>query len=261
MIQGLRKHGLDGGLRPGIVTRAQRIAQGHGDVALPALMADAPNRAAQGVVQEFRFAPGPQRQQLRTTQTGTLVKIGQRAALCKFVPGAHQLAVITAVNPVAHERAQFQRNGPGVLDGEVRDAASRIQLKGCHDGLRGADGDARAALAAVAADGLTWRQSHIQENFAQKKQGARVAVEHQGVFAAPTQTAAASQLGFQHWCRVGEHPVAERPDVLRHTFTELLQALAQDLVIIPPPGINGDHGFLRALQATQFLRLPIQGGI
>jgi hypothetical protein len=44
--------------------RAQRVAQGHGQVALPAFKTDAANSAAFGVVQKIGLAPGPQGEQM-----------------------------------------------------------------------------------------------------------------------------------------------------------------------------------------------------
>ncbi len=74
---------------------------------------------------------------------------GQRALLRELVPGADQLAVVAAVDPVAHQRPQLHRNRPAMLDGQVRDAPPRIEPLRRHDRLRRAHVDAGAAAAAV----------------------------------------------------------------------------------------------------------------
>lgn len=90
---------------------AQGIAQGHGQVAQPAHVADAAYGAAFGTLQKGGFIPLPQFQQPGAAQAVALIKIGQAAATRKFVPGADQLAIVAAVDAVAQQRAQLGRNG------------------------------------------------------------------------------------------------------------------------------------------------------
>ena len=70
-------------------------------------MADTADRTAFGVSQKLCFIPSPQRAQLLTGQAGALVKVRQGIALGELVPGAHQLAVVAAVNTVAHQGTQL----------------------------------------------------------------------------------------------------------------------------------------------------------
>src|SRR5258708_2397859 len=67
----------------------------------------------------------------------------------KTVPGADGEAIITAVNAVADRRTEFEGNGTLQFDGEVRDAAAGIELKGGDDGVGGTGGDASCAGAAT----------------------------------------------------------------------------------------------------------------
>ena len=178
--------------------RAQRVAQGHGHVTQPALMANAPDRAALGQAQKVGLAPVQQRHQLLTDQALAFVKIRQGTTLGVAVPGAHQLAIVAAVDAIAHQRAQVQRDGARVLYGQVRDAAPGVKPVRRHDGLSRANVDAGAATAAMGRHGLAGRQCQVHINLAQEKHGAGLAVEQQGVFAAPALAAARCQLGLQH---------------------------------------------------------------
>jgi hypothetical protein len=110
--------------------------------------------------------------------------------------------------------------------------------------------------AAVRRDGLARFQGHVHVDLAQEEHRAALAVEHQRVLAAPALAAAPGQLGFQHRRRVGEHAVPQRPDLLRDALAQLLQARAQHLVVVAPPGVDRDDGLLRALQARELHGLP-----
>jgi hypothetical protein len=109
-------------------------------------MADAPDRAAFGVAQELLLAPGEQRHQRLPHQPRPRAKSGTSGGLANLFQGHIQLAVVAAVDAVAHERPQFLGMLPGVLDGQVGDAAARIQPVRRHDRAGGADVDAGAAV-------------------------------------------------------------------------------------------------------------------
>ena len=89
----------------GIALGPQRIAQRQRHIAQPARMADAADRAALGVVQEFGLGPGEQAHQAKVAPDRAAVEIRQVAALCEFVPGADQLAVVATVDAVGDQRA------------------------------------------------------------------------------------------------------------------------------------------------------------
>ena len=69
----------------------------------------------------------------------------------KFVPRAYELAVVAAVDAVAYRLAKFFRDTALVFDGEVADAAARIQPVRRGDGAGRAHVDAGGATAAVTA--------------------------------------------------------------------------------------------------------------
>lgn len=101
--------------------------------------------------------PGEQVQQPRRIQRVAGRKIRLRRQMGVAVPRTDQLAVIAAVNAVAHERSQGFGNGAFVLDGEVADAQPRVEPIGRDDGLGRTDIDAGPATAAMGGDRLVHR--------------------------------------------------------------------------------------------------------
>src|SRR5688500_3119742 len=128
--------------------RGGRGAQPHGQVAQPALVADAPDRRAAQPLVELRLAPGEQLDQARLVESVSRFEVIFHAQLGKTIPRTDELAVVAAVDPVADERPQFFRDRALVLDGEVGDAAPRLELVWAADRLRRAHVDAALAGAA-----------------------------------------------------------------------------------------------------------------
>ncbi len=89
--------------------RGRRIAECNGDIAQPALIADAADGAAAGPFFELRFAPGKQVDQLRPVQSvpDREILLGRRAR--ELVPRTHQLAVVATVDAIADRAAKFDR--------------------------------------------------------------------------------------------------------------------------------------------------------
>src|SRR6516225_1069858 len=82
------------------IARTQRIAERDRHVAQPPFMADAADRTALGVVQEFFFAPGEELDELAASEPFACIEIRQRAFLRELVPRADELAVVAAIDPV-----------------------------------------------------------------------------------------------------------------------------------------------------------------
>src|SRR5687768_6548616 len=80
------------------------IAKAHREVAQPALMADAPDRAAFEAAVEFLLGPPEQLHHARTAKAVALVEIGHCCALGELVPWAYALAIVAAVHAVADQR-------------------------------------------------------------------------------------------------------------------------------------------------------------
>src|ERR1700683_3914651 len=84
----------------------------------------------------------------------------------KLVPGAHELAVVAAVNPIAERRAQLCGNAARMLDGEIGDAAPCMEPLGRDDGLGRTGGNASTAGAAMRARRRIRRQGQIGQDLA-----------------------------------------------------------------------------------------------
>ena len=235
---------------------AQRVAQRHRQVALPARMADAADGAAFGAAQEFGLVPGPQLQQRGAVQRRARVEVGKRRDLGVLVPRAHQLAVVAAVDAVAEQRPQRFGDRAVVFDGQVGDAAPRIQLVGRDDGLRRTHIDAGAAAAAMGRGRRRGRQRQVDEDLAQEEHRAAVALQRQRVLAAPADAAARGQFHLQHRRRIGEHARAQRADLFGQAVGQRLQPLAQHLVVVAAARIDRHRRLLRAAQPLPLHRLP-----
>src|SRR5688572_12483658 len=211
---------------------AGSVAQTYRQVAQPALVADAPDRRAAQTLVELRLGPGEQLDQARRVEAVAHLEVRLCGNAREAVPRADQLAIVAAIDAVANQGPQLDGDGAFVLDGEVRDAASRIELVGGADRPRRTDVD--AALAAPAMLGL-WRiqrQRQVAVDLAEEKPRARLAAQQQGVLAAPADPGARGKLDFHHRCRIAEHAVPERAGRLRNALAQPLQPAAQHLVVI-----------------------------
>src|SRR6185436_2793857 len=128
--------------------RRRGVSQAHGQVTEPALVAAATDRRTAQALVEVGLAPGEKRHQRRPVQAIPDFEVLFPGRLREAVPGTDHLAVVAAVDAIADQRPQLLGNGALVLDGEVRDAAPRVELVRTADRLRRADVD--AALAAPA---------------------------------------------------------------------------------------------------------------
>ena len=173
-----------------------------------------------------------------------------RGDLCITVPWTYQLAIITAEDAIAHQRAQFLWDRPAIFDGEIRDAASRVETIRADDGLGRTDFDAGIAFSALVFG--QWcrvgQQAQIGVDFAEEEPRAGIAIEQQGVFADPAQMCIACQRFFQGGRAVGENAIAVGADGFLDAPGQLLQARAHQLVIIAPQCIAGNVGQFAIMQ-------------
>ena len=136
-----------------------------------------------------------------------------------------------------------------MLDGQVGDAAPRVQLVGRDNGIGGAHRHAGGALAAVVLGGLVHRQRQVGVNLAEEKPAARVAIENQGVLALPAEAGFLGEGFFHH--RRAVHEGAGQTGV-GHFFADQRrqprQPFAHQLVVVAAQGVAGHIGFLFLLQ-------------
>ena len=131
-----------------------------------------------------------------------------------------------------------------VFDGQVGDAAARIEPVRRDDRLGRADVDAAHAGAAMRAGRRVDRQRQVDVDLAEEEPRAAVLVDQAGVLADPAQPGVARQRALEHRRRVDEHAMAERPDLLGDAVGELLQALPHQLVVVAAERVARDVGAL-----------------
>src|SRR5690606_7963567 len=176
------------------VVAAGAVAERHGEIAQPAFVADAPDRRAGQARLEVLGAPREKLDEPCPVEALAGGKVAERSRTREAVPRTGELAVVAAVDPVADRRAQRFGNRTLVLDGEVRDAAPRVQPVGRDDRAGGAGVDAAGAAPAVLADRLVGRQREIGVERADEEGRAAAGVEQQRVLAAPPQAGAPGEL-------------------------------------------------------------------
>lgn len=140
---------------------------------------------------------------------------------------AYVLADVAAEHPVAHLRAQRKRDAAFEFDGEVGDAARRIEHAGRRQGMGRTGGEAARAAAAPAEQrvlahavvrragcvqrrrsgavlmvGLLLDDLLAQEHCAQEQVAAALGVNQAGVLADETEAAACRPGAFQDWAGV-----------------------------------------------------------
>ena len=118
----------------------------------------------------------------------------------KSVPRANNLAVVTAINTVTHQRAELFGDAAAQFNGQVGDTASRIHAEGCNDGPGGADIDAFGAGTAMFSAWLIYRQWEVRVNLTEEEPAAGFPVDQVGMLADPAKTSFLCQRFFQYRC-------------------------------------------------------------
>src|SRR5215831_8910892 len=99
------------------------------------------DRRSPGPLLELLLRPAEELSQRRAIEVMAHLEIRMRCGACELVPRAHELTVIAAEDPVAERGAQLDRDRTVMLDGEIGDAAPRIELIRRNDGARRAGRD------------------------------------------------------------------------------------------------------------------------
>ena len=127
-----------------------RVAESHREIARPALIPDAPDRAAFHPRVELGFGPREQRQQIRIVETvAYTVEILLVRSEHIAIPWTDELAVVATIDAIADQRPQRFRDAAFQFDREIGNAASRIELVGRDDRAGRTNLDALRARAAV----------------------------------------------------------------------------------------------------------------
>ncbi len=129
-----------------------------------------------------------------------------------------------------------------VFDGEVREAAARIEPVGRHDRAGRTGREAGRAAAAVIGGRRIGRERQVREEFAQHEQRARAGIDQVGVLADPAEPGIARERFLQYRGRIDEGAIAEAADRFLDAVRELLQPAAHDVVIVAAEGVARDVG-------------------
>ncbi|QTK79901.1 hypothetical protein AT6N2_C2270 [Agrobacterium tumefaciens] len=177
----------------------------------------------------------------------------------KLVPRTGGKTVVAAIDAIADHRPEFVRDRPLVLNGEIGDAAARIQLVGSGEGCRGAGVEAGAAGAAMILLGLIETQLGRGEHAAQKQPGAMAAADEIGMFALPAETGRGGKRLFHYRGSVDEdlHILTGAGSKARG---DLLQPPLDDVMVIAVAGIDRNGCLVRFQKqvARVFLRAVIE---
>ena len=218
---------------------AAAIADGDQHIAQEARAADALDGRAGEEAPEAGVVEGGELGQGWGFQLRALAEIGLLRRLGEFVPGADGEAIVAAIDAVAHERAQLARDRPLMLDGEIGDAAPRIELVGRREGGGRAGIEAAPAGAAMILLGRSGIELQRGEDLAQEEPGAELAGDEIGMLALPADPRRLGQRLLHHRGGIDEdlHPAVE---VLRHPARQRLETLLDGVVVVAVAGIDGD---------------------
>src|SRR5215469_11519610 len=146
------------------------------------------DRGAPRALFPLRLRPAKERSERRAIEVVPHLEVGMRRGARELVPRAHELTVIAAEDAVADRGTKLHRDRTVMLDGEIGDAAPRIEPIRSHDRARGAGGDAGLTGAAVGARRRIHRQREIGEELAEKEIRAGIAGDEIRVLADPAES-------------------------------------------------------------------------
>ena len=227
----------------GIADRDQHVAQK--TVAADALdRAFRKQRAEAGIVEPRQFGKS------RRAQHFARFELHLAAGLGEFVPRTDREAIVAAVDAVAHQRAQFARDGALVLDGEIRDAAPRIEPIRRRETRR--SGRRRGRRGRCRNDRAPARRRQIErgEDGAEEQPGAELERNQIGVLALPAQPRRLGKRLLHHGRGIDEH-LDVAAGLVDQPAAEILQPRLDHLVIIVALGIDRDGAARALLQDRQ----------
>src|SRR5688572_22766037 len=181
---------------------------------------------------EFGFGPPEECGERWRIETVTNSEVGLIRGCGEAVPRTGKLAIIAAINAVSDERPQRLRYGALVLDGEIGDTASGVELIWRHDGACWTHIDAFGARAAVIGRRRIDRQRQVGVDLAEEEVRTGFPVEQQRVLAAPAEPRFLGERDFHNRGAVGESAVVESADAFGDAVGEALQPAPDDFVVV-----------------------------
>src|SRR5882724_13417870 len=125
-------------------------------------------------------------------------ELGLAAFLRELVPGAGRETIVAAIDAIADRLAKLVRDRSLVLDGEVGNAAPRVELVGRGKRRGRTDVETGLARAAMIGLGLVARQVERGVDRAEKQPGAEPARDQVGVLALPAEAGGLRQRLFHY---------------------------------------------------------------
>src|SRR5262249_19381985 len=126
------------------------------------------------------------------------------------VPRTHFLAHIAAEDPLPYLLGQRSRDIAAVLDGQVRDAAARVEHVRADEGTRRRRVEARGAGSAVTRNALAEGQRRGREHDADEEVGAERRREKVGVLANPAEPCSRREIALEYGARIDRGPARDR---------------------------------------------------
>src|SRR5581483_7634732 len=152
------------------------------------------------------------------------------------VVGADFLANVAAENVIADQRAQGFGHPILELDGEIRNAAARVEHVGTDESAGGTRFETELAAPAAVAQRAIVGQRQIDEQLAEKKPRAALRRNQVRVLADPAQAGDAGEVALQHRSRIDEDPALNFPAAKRaHGAEQIIELAFHQLVIIVAP--------------------------
>ena len=174
---------------------------------------------------------------------------GRITFTCEAIPRADHLADITSKNPITDFFAQSDWDVIFEFDGEIGNAAGRVDRTIREDAIRGAGFDTTRAGAAVIGDERRIRfKGEIEKDFGEQKIRAVLWINETGILADPANARTLGEITLKDGACVAVPAVFYRTsDLLFDKLNEFLHPSGEDIMIVISPGIGGDF-------ASRFLR-------
>lgn len=167
------------------------------------------------------------------------------------IPWADHLADVASKNPIAYFFAQFNRDVVFEFDGEIGDAARRVECAVWQNAIGGAGGDATRACAAMVGD--EWRiglEFEVEKNFGDEKIRALFWMDEASVLSDPADARALGEIAFEDGTGIRVISILYRMFyLLLDEADELLHSSGEDSVIIFAARVGGNLDFTLTLSS------------
>ena len=161
------------------------------------------------------------------------------------VPGANVLADITTIDPVPNRATQGLGDHRFMLDGEITDTSSGIELIGAVESLRGTSIQTTPTTAAMICDfpHVVFEEDIDQES-AEEEIASMSSRKEKGVFADPTEARQLGVISLHDGSGIDSHSAKNRRIGRSQTISHGAKAFTENCVVVLAPGIARDSSSL-----------------